>query len=104
MADDSVIVLYRCGGGTRSRTRRHQAPGQCASLKGFSCPHKELRQVEKCNIACPNGGSPSSTGCSCTPAWSGNCCHQRRLFILFVILLMGSSANSVRLMPQSQMK
>ncbi len=70
----SKVIIFSCGGGVRTRSRKNQMPGQCASLKDFKCP-KSLQQTEQCNIGCPNGGEPSERGCQCQPGWSGQCCN-----------------------------
>ena len=60
-----------------TRTRKHQLPGKCAGLNGFTCPHGTSQQAG-CNIGCPNGGQPDKDGCKCQDGWAGTCCTTRK--------------------------
>ena len=73
----TFIWNFSCGGGIQERTRENQLPGQCSSLKDFTC-HKSTKQQRACNEQCPNGGLPNEAGCACQAGWSGTCCHTRR--------------------------
>ena len=71
---NTVYLLLRCGNGIRERTREHQLPGRCTTLENFTCRHSK-KQEEWCNIGCPNGGTPSQSGCNCRLGYHGNCCQ-----------------------------
>ena len=70
---NDLYVYYRCGGGTKKRTRQNELPGRCKSIANFNCRHS-TEQTVRCNQQCPNGGSPNAKGCSCRPGWLGICC------------------------------
>lgn len=75
------MLYFSCGTGVATRTRELQSIGVCSELENFKCPYENSRtQPAMCNIGCPNGGTPSETGCACPPGYKGQCCTEGALF------------------------
>ncbi|XP_071110876.1 A disintegrin and metalloproteinase with thrombospondin motifs adt-1-like isoform X4 [Haliotis cracherodii] len=66
-----------CGGGTRTRTRnpcclKGLTFDQCISNCTFSST--DQRETSACSGYCSNGGTVSTSFCSCPPGYGGACC------------------------------
>ena len=64
---------HQCGtSGTQTRTRQQTQAASC----GGSCPYI-FSETRACNRDhCQNGGTPHSSGCSCSSGYHGTCCEQ----------------------------
>ena len=70
------ILSFRCGGGTRVRTRETNIIGMCNEIEDFHCPHTMLRQEAYCNYGCYHGGRVLGQGvCNCLDGYGGKCCQ-----------------------------